>query len=58
MHPDSGRVWRLDQDLAQDVPLGSEAFANRWVLPEDEPESSGDESDSFEDVDSAADDVE
>jgi hypothetical protein len=31
-------IWRVDNDLGRDVPLGLEAFRNRWLEAE-EPDS-------------------
>jgi hypothetical protein len=28
-------IWRVDNDLGRDVPLGLEAFRNRWLEPEE-----------------------
>jgi hypothetical protein len=32
-------VWRVDNDLGRNVPLGLEAFRNRWIEAEEEPDS-------------------
>lgn len=37
------RVWRVINDLGEDIPLNAEAFANRWIEAEPSEESGSDD---------------
>jgi hypothetical protein len=34
---DAGPIWRVRLELGEDIPLGLEAFQNRWVKPAESP---------------------